>query len=753
MEILRMSDKGWIRPPIWREVAEFLQTDIQAEGHECALAFYDLAERLFGDAPKFVSALSPSQYNSMRLIQDWWASSIEEDEWFATNTDKLKALRILDIYPALDYPPMIVQMVLGLGPVVPKVSTYRLELFRLFQMEFDPRDGQGQDVIAFHGYLQQQRERSAFYASIQRITYSFTKEQTATEHLSRPLLDAVLDTRPLGATIEPCPWLNFKRDRKGHPFYLWDVDHKCTIVVDELEQIPAYICISHTWGRWQADEPFVTVPNVPWLVPPNTRFRVNVLPETLAAAFPGKHLWIDLFCIPQDRSERALLEIARQAEIFGNATAVVAWLNEITDWTGLRKTVEWLSLYGLQNRGDTNENLPLANVASPTGLILDDDKLDSDYLKTPGSWFTSLWTLQEACLRPDMALCNRSFELLTVGDGTIVTLDTLAALFNFVIGLYSQSPFETVLNRTKASETLEAGTVVEFGEVNLPGSLRRRRVLQKLPENATGVVELHDALIASGMNKLSTISPPAVFNLGQRRECTSNRAEAIMSIVGATNWYHSHIMKHKEAPSEREMVLNSYPAAFLNEAAQLTGARFFASVASDLANLNGVVDIEEGAWIPTETSTAIGSLLPFTLGHTTLLTPEHDNLDTEDHPSTLTWTVLPDGKVNLTLVGLLSSTDNAYGRPELPASVLVPGIFTTTPGGEINLHDWTRTFRVAPSAYNHAVCVYQQSRKVLWGVLLKEIGAAKRLVKVGTFFTGAVHVRDIPSRDVDWIVL
>jgi len=47
----------------------------------------------------------------------------------------------------------------------------------------------------------------------------------------------------------------------------------------------------------------------------------------------------------------------------------------------------------------------------------------------PCGWLTSLWTLQELCLRPDMWLCNRNSELLPAGlEETPVTMNTLIAL-------------------------------------------------------------------------------------------------------------------------------------------------------------------------------------------------------------------------------------------------------------------------------------------------------------------------------------
>ena len=45
-------------------------------------------------------------------------------------------------------------------------------------------------------------------------------------------------------------------------------------------------------------------------------------------------------------------------------------------------------------------------------------------------WFSSLWTLQEICLRPDMRLCNKNWEVLAVGEHEQlhVGMDDLIAL-------------------------------------------------------------------------------------------------------------------------------------------------------------------------------------------------------------------------------------------------------------------------------------------------------------------------------------
>src|ERR1700735_2606351 len=99
----------------------------------------------------------------------------------------------------------------------------------------------------------------------------------------------------------------------------------CTVEVSNLKEVPRYACVSHTWGRWREDKPPVRLPGVEWLVPTNTRVRVQNLPQQLKDSFASGYLWFNLLCIPQDRSPLALSEIARQAEIFGGAISAIAW--------------------------------------------------------------------------------------------------------------------------------------------------------------------------------------------------------------------------------------------------------------------------------------------------------------------------------------------------------------------------------------------------------------------------------------------
>lgn len=356
-------------------------------------------------------------------------------------------------------------------------------MFTLFQLEFihETRTLQVNDFQTFLGLVQAQRERCAQYAALQRVAHSCHIQDNRTssessdhkqQHAPASLLHALEMSIP--ACIEACPWLKIKEADNRRPYFLWDVSKQRTVVVEELKKTPDYLCISHTWGRWPKrgsdgnPEAPIQVPGVPWLVPQNRKFAVQDLPNMLKAEFSSGYIWFDLLCIPQDRSERAFLEISRQALIFGNANWTIAWLNDINSWNGLSSVVDWLSLFYLNTAVNVEHeryNFPLLPdpfddvLASPMELFLwdsgedegdrpADEVVDWEHIEIapPVPWFTSLWTLQEACLRPDMVLCNKKWQPLTAGAQTLVPLDHLVTLDNYVSrGNYHTSVIKTTV--------------------------------------------------------------------------------------------------------------------------------------------------------------------------------------------------------------------------------------------------------------------------------------------------------------------
>jgi hypothetical protein len=328
-------------------------------------------------------------------------------------------------------------------------STYHDCMFLLFQLEFvhESRILQKNNMEEFLGLLHAQREKCAQYASRQRVSNAFLHD-TSKLPLSQQACSSsrILLTRLescIGATIEPCPWLKVRETEERSPFYLWDIGQQCTVQVDLLPETPKYTCITHTWGRWlDTKNGPAKVCGVPWDVPRNTRFSVTELPKTLSTAFVSGYIWLDLLCIPQDRSVLALIEISRQAMIFSQADSVIAWLNDNeTGWSCLQQSAKWLSLFYVARSIDKEYIGPQKASPAECENAADDfmelivevsNEPDAENGFSPLGWFTSLWTLQEACLRPDLAICDKDWNLLATENGTVITLDCLVALANFL---------------------------------------------------------------------------------------------------------------------------------------------------------------------------------------------------------------------------------------------------------------------------------------------------------------------------------
>ena len=210
--------------------------------------------------------------------------------------------------------------------------------------------------------------------------------------------------------------------------------------------MPDYIAVSHTWGRWRTTPiKYAILPNVPWPIPENTLFSVTELPSLMTQVPSSeRYVWFDLLCIPQNRSHptlgpRAQIEIAKQASIFRNASLAVAWLNWIPNWSGLQGTLEWIALINarcneldsLDLGEDLIDSYSLAN--EPTYLLLYLDRQPGMPSKDiasaePSTWFSSLWTLQEVCLRPEMLLCDKNWRPLRIGHNYSVPLDHIISL-------------------------------------------------------------------------------------------------------------------------------------------------------------------------------------------------------------------------------------------------------------------------------------------------------------------------------------
>lgn len=795
----RMESNAWYREPLGDYVEAFMMDYSETaakKGFARGLTnWHRLLELLLStdSNEKFKSGMSSSQYHSFQILHEWWTGKTQED-FLSTAArcaldDASSPQNAKSDYLDVDR-----------GSARLTESRYHREMFMLFQLEFvyEMRMMQTKEFGTFVGFVQAQRERCAQYAALQRVAQSFMEfdlnkdqAQDRTGNDSAQVSDSAhsskLKSSVIPSCIESCPWLKVRDKHQYRPFYLWDVAAKRTVETQTLESCPPYTCVSHTWGRWRkVKENAVSIGGVPWLVPQNSKFVVAQLPEELLSAFGTGYVWFDLLCIPQDRCERALIEISRQAAIFSNASSVVTWLNDALTWNGLRTVAKWLSFFYLHTSVAVEHgryNVPEMN--EDDSAFFDDaielylwdpedfpDKTipiqDDEEIVAPVPWFTSLWTLQEACLRPDMILCNRTWEPFETGLGLLIPLDHLVALNNYLArGTYKKGVPEDEL---KLGVGGHADTTppppTRHGNESFDASLVE-------PEEIVGCKDLSTLLTDTCMSDLNWISPAAVFTFGQLRKCTKSRAEAIMSVIGATDWYTSYLSEHGAAPPEERLVLGYYPAAFLNEALSQIGPTFFTAIHTDLRYISGAVYLDDGdnsKWTLVEERLPVGSMLPFTASPTYLVPPQKYAFGEYNHPAVESWVISDDGSVHMTHVGLIDIQHLEDEGNDQEDMIIVPipdedGLMTSNSEIETidgSLKEWLGSFSDPERAPNYAVCLYQQvylNKDIPGpqvGLLLKKVGVIDEqllLVKVGQYFTKSLSAWDVETKQVDRVVL
>ncbi|KAH6662338.1 hypothetical protein B0J14DRAFT_287743 [Halenospora varia] len=326
-------------------------------------------------------------------------------------------------------------------------------------------------------------------------------------------------------------------------------------------------------------------------------------------------------------------------------------------------------------------------------------------------WFTSLWTLQEICIRPDMLICNATWEFLAVRQNVTVTFDELVALY--------QANFKADEKRSRYPDA------------------RKPRA----------VTELIHLLEYTGLSSLLTMSRPTILILGNQRQCLEGRAEAIMAVLDATEWFSTSL----EDPAEDDLVLNLYPVDFVNEIrAKIGPATFFSSESIEpyfVKSLEQFSSLEEVH--------AFGSMLPFGPGLPKFFHDIKSDPNMSPDDSMNTWTVDPTGCVRINEVVIISSS-----REVAPADVMSSFIFgpvigasndrIVMPQEDVDLHSWVRAYR--PSLPNYAIGIYISPTGSL-GILLKEIVPGV-LVKIGSYWENAAASHDIPkSKVVNWVVV
>lgn len=546
------------------------------------------------------------------------------------------------------------------------------------------------------------------------------------------------------ALVNACEWLQLPSgDDRAYPYYLWDLEGQCTVEVSSFSTCPDYAVISHTWGRWRIKSQSVNIPGVPWPIPCNTIFDVTDLPAILSKfPVPIRYLWFDLVCIPQRDASEALAavaryELAKQASIFNSAKCAIVWLNHIDDWNGLRNTIHWVCLRYFRNNPAVADQIAdlLPRVAAlsqqQTQLAIKSEPKTLDTVKPieegsptkkepegsadeglwePCGWLTSLWTLQELCLRPRMWLCCSDWSVFSI-DRRPIALDEIL--------------------------TLTSGQVLS----------RKNEEDRRAPR---GVTQLYETLKDANLSLPWRLSRMSILITGNRRYCSGRRAEAIMSAIGSTLWYR----EKNERPQRKEDEASPgqpYPMSFLLETRQAVGAAFFCT----------------SEWFEEDETPAnqiSATLLPFTRlhSHCVSMIPDNTQQPIEDHSSVANWVIEENGSVRIKQVGIIASwpqSQDASPAPRIEASIFAYNAKDNLEwgSGRLDLVSWLGTFR--PDAEKHAICLLRQTGGV-WGVFLERIpdlepSQPSRFFKFGNFKipTSSVETFDIPpTTEVDWIV-
>lgn len=636
-------------------------------------------------------SLSPSQKPSYEILAAWWQSRYLPSRLVDTFRRMLEEWDNVSFkgFPRLLHQERFVMQSAQLGGS----SMYHLYCLELLIREFHPFRWEPYDSAGVTS-LETLRHQVGELALFQRIGHaSLYAEGSLALPARYPRVSEKADN-----SYQPR-----KRLRSTEPYFLWDVLRRQTVEVSKLSHLPDYVCISHTWGRWvlrHADGLPVTVrlqDQVPWLVPTNTQYRVEDLPDQFAE-LGASYIWFDLFCIPQDSGDPnddlifaapegldaetvtgarlRTVEIGRQVEIFRGASRTIGWIHDAASWDGLCSALDWLGLKYLANTsmfdypgtsiGTRIEEaaekatlslpelvIPLKN-ASRAPLMqapIVDKKLYIPFQGEafePASWFTSLWTLQEAALRPDMTLCSRNWDVLQDRCGASISLSALfQCLHNMNTYAYADGPPRTKymdqdawehyfwrIRRTDWTQSHPTGVgfLQDFRWLTIMGEMLMAREFSAVAKSSLDIYSAD------------------ILRIANLRECHGPRTPAVMSAVGATDWYRKRVVEGREG-EQGHLVLGVYELDFVREVARKLGSSFYMSMVRFDTRINSP---------QRRPSKAIGSMMPFS-PHAAKL-PTDESMDTRvNHTSVRSWEITEDGSVHIQSAGILTSSEDIRG--------------------------------------------------------------------------------------------
>ena len=210
---------------------------------------------------------------------------------------------------------------------------------------------------------------------------------------------------------------------------------------------PTYNAVSYTWGRFTAkDGPALDIRGITWSVPriKSDHFSVESFHHVLkTVAGQNGLVWVDVACIDQENIDVKMDEIGKQADIFTQASQVYAWLSS-QDIDEASICLEALDRFTttLEQTEIEQFSFQFSDLGFPERIIPASLHL-SGYLRSLFSdpWFSSLWTLQEACLCTEAQLLSKDAQVLRIRGRTTTIESATAACATIKLSLsaYAES--------------------------------------------------------------------------------------------------------------------------------------------------------------------------------------------------------------------------------------------------------------------------------------------------------------------------
>lgn len=180
---------------------------------------------------------------------------------------------------------------------------------------------------------------------------------------------------------------------------------------------PTYNAVSYTWGRFTAEDgPALKISGITWSVPriKSDHFSVESFHHVLkTVAGQNGLVWVDVACIDQENIDVKMDEIGKQADIFTQASQVYAWLSSqnIDEASICLEALDRFTTI-LEQTEIEQFSFQFSDLGFPERIIPASLRL-SGHLRSLFSdpWFSSLWTLQEACLCSEAKFLSKDAQV------------------------------------------------------------------------------------------------------------------------------------------------------------------------------------------------------------------------------------------------------------------------------------------------------------------------------------------------------